>query len=187
MNSITPNKKKEKVGGQIFEELFFKYLQQTYDISKEDLSKIVLDKKNINDSFPVEILCSSSLSSLESIVKFLRENRDLSYNIIGELLDRNPKTLAVTYAVARRKMPKRFSANVESDVVRIPFTAFLRRLSILECICYYLKNSDPRNSYAAIARILNKDQRTVWTVCKRAEKKLEQKNLKERSEKKHGR
>jgi O6-methylguanine-DNA--protein-cysteine methyltransferase len=36
-------------------------------------------------------------------------------------------------------------------------------------------------SYADIARLLDKDQRTIWTVCNRAEKKLAGKNLKKLS------
>jgi hypothetical protein len=173
----TLNENRKNVGGQLFEELFFEFIEQKYNISKKDLLKIIEAKQNINYSIPVSILRNKKLSSLEAIVKFLRENRQLSYNIIGGHLNRNPKTLAVTYSVARRKMPESFLKEADDDIKRIPFTVFSERLSILECICRYLKSLD--NSYATIARLLDKDQRTIWTVCKRAEEKLGRENLKE--------
>jgi DNA-binding CsgD family transcriptional regulator len=67
-------------------------------------------------------------------------------------------------------MPEAFSKNIDNDSRRISFTAFSEKLSILECICYYLKSSD--KNYAEMSRMLGKDQRTIWTVCKRAERKL---------------
>jgi hypothetical protein len=173
MDSSPLDERGKKVGGQLFEELFFEFIEKKYGISKKDLLKTLEDKKDITDSIPVSILRTDKLSSLEAIVKFLRENRKFSYNIIGKLLQRNPKTLAVTYSVAHQKMSKPFSTDVDSDTERIPFDAFSKDLSILESICAYLKSKN--NSYAIIARMLNKDQRTVWTVCKRAEKKSGQK------------
>jgi len=168
----TPNN--VKVGGPLFEELAFGYLEKKYNISKKELLAIVEKKQSKDNTIPISILRSSKLSSLESIVKFLRENRKLSYNNIGKFLDRNPKTLAVSYRVAHRKMPETFDNSVDDDKKRIPFTAFTKELSILECICVYLKSDG--NSYAEISRMINKDQRTVWTVCKRAEKKSEEKS-----------
>jgi predicted small secreted protein len=161
--------KDEKVGGPIFEELAFEYFTKKYNISKEDLLKLLEEKQNANSTIPISILKTSKLSSLEAIVKFLRENRNLSYNIIGGYLKRNPRTLAVTYAVAHRKMPEKFSTDIDTDTKRIPFTSFSKDLSVLECICAYLKSQN--HSYADIARMIGKDQRTVWTVCKRAENK----------------
>jgi hypothetical protein len=172
MNPPVLPQKVKNVGGQVLEDLFFEFIEGKYNISKDELLKLIEDKRStrdIVDGIPVSILNSTVLSSLEAIVKFLRENRDLSYNIIGEKLSRNPKTLAVTYAVARRKMPEMFAKNIENDVNIIPFITFSDKLSILESVCVYLKSQN--NSYADIARMLNKDQRTIWTVCMRAEKK----------------
>ncbi|MGV8171365.1 MAG: hypothetical protein ACP5OA_01595 [Candidatus Woesearchaeota archaeon] len=163
----TPNN--VKVGGSLFEELAFGYLEKKYNISKKELLSIIEKKQSKEDTIPVSILRSSKLSSLESIVKFLRENRKVSYHNIGKFLDRNPKTLAVSYRIACQKMPEAFDNSVDDDKERIPFTAFTKELSILECICVYLKSSG--NSYAQISRMINKDQRTVWTICKRAERK----------------
>ena len=178
MDDRTLTEDRKNVGGQLFEELFFEFIEKKYDISKKDFTDILAEKQHISNSIPVSILRLPKLSSLESIVKFLRENREMSYTMIGEHLERNPRTLAVTYAVAHQKMPERFDISIDNDVKRIPFTAFSRRLGVLECICIYLKSQD--NSYAEIARMIHKDQRTVWTVCKRAERKLEIEHVEKR-------
>ena len=129
-----------------------------------------IPQKEAIDSFPISILRNSQLSSLEAIVKYLRENKALSYEEIGKLLSRKPKTLAVTYACANRKFPKRFSSDIASENERIEFSAFKSRLSVLESICIYLRSQN--KNYSQIALMLSKDPRTVWTVCKRAEKKI---------------
>ncbi|MGV8141366.1 MAG: hypothetical protein ACP5NW_02910 [Candidatus Woesearchaeota archaeon] len=181
MNSPNKSRMEKNVGGHTVEKLSLNVIEKKHNISREELLQIVEEvlsaiesRRDTTESIPVTILKFSRLSSLETIVKFLRENRNMSYSSIGKNLSRNPKTLAVTYAVAHRKMPESFSKRLENDTHRIPFTAFSGRLSILECICTYLKSRN--HSYADIARMIGKDQRTVWTVCKRAEVKLEGRN-----------
>jgi len=173
--------KNVKVGGMIFEELAFEYFEKKYHVSKKDIlaladvkKKLAETNKDIENTIPTSILRTSKLSSLEAIVKFLRENRNMSYKNIGAALFRQHKTLAVTYNVAKLKNSAPFSKTVEEDNIRIPFAAFDTGLSILESICVYLKSRN--NSYIDVARIIGKDQRTVWTVCHRAKKKLEKKN-----------
>jgi len=151
-------------------ELALKHFANRYNISKKDILDFAEDKRSFDNSIPSTILRIKALSSLEAIVKFLRENRNVSYKAMGLLLNRNPKTLAVTYCVAKSKNPNVVSNDVEKDLTRIPFTAFNNNFSILESICVHLKSS--HHSYADVARIINKDQRTVWTVCMRAESKL---------------
>ena len=211
----------EQVGDQLFEELAFEHLAKKYSISKKDLILLLeklAKKKNItsedvpsnssdvlssdvsysNILLPLEILRTNELSSLESIVKFLRENHSLSYKEIGILLHRNPKTLAVTYAASRRKKSEKFFSNTltvsplsksrssSSATDSIPITIFDDTLSVLESVCFYLKSqTSSDNSYAKIARMIGKDQRTVWTVCHRAKIKLEQRRSKLEKEKVH--
>ncbi len=57
--------------------------------------------------------------------------------------------------------------------VNIPSFIFRdRNLAALESVVIYLKDSQGL-TYAQIARLLNRDQRTVWTTYSRAKKKLE--------------
>lgn len=148
---------------------FFSHLTSTYGISKEEFLELAQRKQQeLEESIPVSIL-NQELSSLEAIVKFLRENRTYSYRKISALLHRDPRALATTYVSAKRKKPTSFNRSVEFDTSRIPFTAFSEKLSVLEAIALALKSQG--HSYSEIARMLNKDPRTIWTVCKRAEKK----------------
>ena len=56
--------------------------------------------------------------------------------------------------------------------VNIPSFVFRdRNLAALEAIVVYLKDSQGM-TYAQIARLLNRDDRTIWTTYTRAKKKL---------------
>jgi len=160
----------EHVGDEIPEKLFFNYMFDTYNIDKTTFLEFAdLYAEGIR-GLPISVLRVSHLSGLESIVKYLRENKKLSYKDISVLLHRNPKTLAVSYAVSKRKRQESYKEFFDKDIARIPFTSFSENLSILESICTHLKSLG--HSYAEIGRLVGRDQRTVWTVCDRARKKL---------------
>lgn len=56
--------------------------------------------------------------------------------------------------------------------VNIPSSIFLdRRLSALESLVMFLKD-EYQFTYAQIARLINRDDRTIWTVYQRAKKKV---------------
>lgn len=56
--------------------------------------------------------------------------------------------------------------------VNIPSFVFRdRNLAALEAVVVYLKDSQGMN-YAQIAKLLNRDDRTIWTTYNRAKKKL---------------
>ncbi len=151
-------------------------LSDKYGFKENELGRILKD----NLRLPISIINNEKLSPLEAIVKYLRENKELTYKQIGKLLSRDPKTLAVTYSVAQKKSSSKLVIN--EDTIYIDFSIFNKHqdknLSILETICSSLKDSGMH--YSQISRILGKSQKTIWTVCKRAEKKLglEKKNSK---------
>ncbi len=118
---------------------------------------------------PLSAFKLSRLSSLEIIVKYLRENLQLSFRHISLLTGRNGVALAVTYRNARIKHPAKFSAG--SSVYDIPVSILKnRRLSVLENIVLFLKVSFSL-TYHQIAVLLNRDDRTIWTVYQRAIRK----------------
>ena len=56
--------------------------------------------------------------------------------------------------------------------VNVPTFIFKdRNLAALEALVVYLKDSQGM-TYAQIAKLLNRDQRTIWTSYKRAKEKL---------------
>ena len=116
---------------------------------------------------PVSIF-SPELSCLETLVRFLKENKDLSMNEIAELLGRSPKTIWQAYSFSKKK----FSGKLDKDYTSIcvPISVFKNReLSLLENLVVFLKEKPLK--FSEIARLLHRDQRTVWTVHSRATKK----------------
>ena len=86
--------------------------------------------------------------------------------------------MAVTYSIALRKHPERIIADEETSYLN--FSAFIPGLSILEAVCHAMKSSGKK--YSQISRMIGKSQKTVWTVCKRAEKKLSQNQAQSKEE-----
>ena len=119
---------------------------------------------------PISVFKNDYLSSLENIVKYLRENLLLSFKQIGSLTNRNEIALAVTYRNAKKKMEAKFVVE-EISPYSIPVSILKdRNISVLENIAVYLKDSFGL-TYHSIAVLLNRDDRTIWTVYQRAKKK----------------
>ena len=118
---------------------------------------------------PLSVFKNDFLSSLETIVKYLRENLLLSFKQIAALTNRDHIALAVTYRNAKKKMPAKFVEEISPYA--IPVTILQdRNLSVLENVVSYLKDTFDLN-YHKIAVLLNRDDRTIWTVYQRAVKK----------------
>jgi hypothetical protein len=61
---------------------------------------------------------------------------------------------------------------VTATTYYLPLSIFDEEKSILECVVSHLKTNE-KLSLAEIARLLDKDPRTIWTVWDRAKKKEE--------------
>ena len=118
---------------------------------------------------PLSVFKNQHLGSLETFVKYLRENLLLTFKQIADLTNRNEVALAVSYRNARKKLGKKFAE--EASPYSIPVSILKNRhLSVLENITSYLKDTFGL-TYHAIAVLLNRDDRTIWTVYQRAKKK----------------
>ena len=118
---------------------------------------------------PISIF-NSSLGALESIVKYLKEDKNLSNKNISLLLNRDQRTIWATYNKAKNKHTQKLDT---SSKLKIPLSIFTsRKLSILESLVLYLKTelSLPLHE---IAESLCRDDSTIWTVFSRAKKKNE--------------
>ena len=145
---------------------------QTVDISNTS----GCDNKTIHNDIclPVSIFNNDSLSSLETISKYLVEELRLRYCEIAGILNRDERTIWGSYNHARRKMTERFTDI--SFIQTIPISILRdRTFSVLETITKYLKD-ELNYRYCRIADILNRDSRTIWTVYHRAKRKSYLKN-----------
>ena len=151
----------------------FNYLQEQ-GLSHEEILNLAnkLLKVPVKEEVkvPISVFKNDYLSSLENIVKYLRENLLLSFKQIGSLTNRNEIALAVTYRNARKKMEAKFVVE-EVSPYSVPVSILKdRSISVLENIAVYLKDTFGL-TYHSIAVLLNRDDRTIWTVYQRAKKK----------------
>ena len=132
-------------------------------LDNKDLIKLISYEELI--LIPISIFKNSS--PLESLVKYLKDNLDLSLSEIASLLNRDQRTIWITYNNASKKIKELEII----DKTLIPINIFNnRKLSILENLVYYLQNKNI--SLSNIAKILNRDYKTVWTCYSRAKHKL---------------
>lgn len=117
---------------------------------------------------PIGVFGNDTLSSLEAIVKYLKEESKLKFSKIAKLLNRSSKTMWTTYHNAAKKMPSSFGS-ISRDIL-IPASAFANRsFSTLECLVGFIKDLGYSNHEVAL--MLHLDDRTIWTVYDRVKKK----------------
>ncbi|MBW2966577.1 hypothetical protein KY342_05725 [Candidatus Woesearchaeota archaeon] len=144
--------------------ILLKRLKKRYNISSTEIINLAKEEIVIPSS-----IYTKKLSPLEANVKYLKENLDLDYSKIAELLGRNRKTIWQAYKNSVKKKISKFKI-AETRYV-IPASNLKTELSILETTVVYLK--DQYNlSYRYIAELLQRDERTIWTVYNRAMKKI---------------
>ena len=119
-------------------------------------------------TIPVCIFSQNSLGPLEALVVYLRDEHAMTYARIAQLLKRNPDPIGITYRNARKKLIGPLKIR---DCTHIPISVFQSdTLSIMECLVRHLKEAQ-RMRYCDIARLLNRDDRTIWTIYKRGKAK----------------
>lgn len=118
---------------------------------------------------PLSVFRNRELGSFEALTKFLREHHCLGHSEIASLLKRDTRTIWSAYDAARRKCAAPHTP-AEGDLWVSSILFSDRRLGPLEALSLHLHEKG--HTYAGIAKLLNRDTRTVWTACKRARQKL---------------
>lgn len=118
---------------------------------------------------PLSIFNNDSLSALEAITKYLKEDCSLRYCEIAAALNRDDRTIWGAYDSARKKSALPLAGGGSS--LAIPASVFCdRTLSTLEALVRHARE-ELNLGYRQIATLLNRDYRTIWTVYSRARKK----------------
>ena len=159
----------EKIEKRIFDTV--SYLLQQGITPKEIIERInkILNISEKEVQIPVSVFKNDYLGSLETIVKYLRENLLLSFKQIASLTNRNEIALAVTYRNARKKLGAKFPDEISAYFIPVSILQD-RSLSVLENIVSYFKDTFGL-TYHKIGVLLNRNDRTIWTVYQRARKK----------------
>lgn len=153
-------------------EAFIAHLRKEHALTDSEVNELLAEAKSHQESLlPINIFQTDKLSALEAIVKFMKENKSLTFHQIAVVLKRDDRTIWTTYSKSRSKMIAPFHLPPSKYVV--PAAIFAeRRLSVLETLAFYLKET-LKLTLHDIAVLLNRDDRTIWTVINRATKKLE--------------
>jgi len=145
------------------------YLEQEKGFNSDEIIRLIVRGGKPKDVEIPTCIFNGKLSALETIVKYLKENLDLKYSSIAKLLNRNDRTIWITYSNSRKKYIKKFV--VKDNKFFIPALIISNRsLSVLESIVSYLKDN-LNLRYSQIALMLHRDPRTIWTVYNRRRKK----------------
>jgi hypothetical protein len=156
----------EKISLDTLKNIFDNF-QKKYRLTPEDILKILYEEKKYL-SLPLSIF-SRELSPLESVVKFLKEEFNQNISTIARTIGRDQATIWLTYNHAQKK--KKEKIIISETKYWIPISLFKdRKLSILELVVEFLKDSY-HLSYHQIAVLIERDDRTIWTVYQRAEQK----------------
>ncbi len=145
--------------------LFIKHLEEEYQLYKKGLSEEleVLEKEIF-----IPLIFSKDLSVLESVVKFLKQNKNLNFSGISRLLNRNQKTIWTTYQRAVKKDP---APIIPDYSVKIPVSIFSsRRFSPLEVLVAFLHDRR-RLRFSKISQLLKKRYTTIHTAYSRYKEK----------------
>jgi len=120
-------------------------------------------------SIPLSVLSDRTVSVLEIIVEYLKDSHHLSYHEIAVTLNRDDRTVWTAYNRAKTKR-QRVPFSKDSAFL-IPISVFTdRSLSIFEILVEFCHDS-LQLKYSQIARITERDDRTVWTAYNRAKLK----------------
>jgi DNA-binding CsgD family transcriptional regulator len=165
----------ERLLSMIDKKLFFEslihILKYKYLLGEEEIVAILESSTSKEEvELPVTIFSSPLLSALEAICKYLKEEKGMRYTEIATLLNRDQRTIWVTYSNACKKLKDHLPV-AESDF-SIPIAALQdRKMSVLESIVYHLKKCYSLR-YVEIAKHIGRDERNIWAIYNKAERKL---------------
>ncbi len=145
-------------------QLFHK-IKKKHHISTSELLTKIEEKEAV---VPTTIF-SSKRSSLESVVKYLKENLNLTIKEIASKLNRNEKTIYQAYSSSRKKQQEKFKEAESKFYIPVSILAE-RNLGVLEAVTKFLHETS-KLKFSEISRLLQRDPRTIWTVYSRARKK----------------
>jgi len=157
--------------------LFIEFLHKEYDFDDKQIQTI-LDKAT-EPTVPI-IIFNSKLGCLETITKYLIEEKHMKNSQVAKLTSRSPKTIWATYYRAKQKMPEPLSTNkfLETDEkkqssVEIPISILSNKeFSILESIVHYLRKNHGM-SLRQISELLHRAQGTIAAIYHRVKQKDE--------------
>ena len=149
--------------------VFIENISEKHALSFDEIISLLKQKESKDILFPSFILRDRNLGILEAVTKYLKEEINLTYHKIAVLLNRDDRVVWVTYNKALKKKKERFV--VAEPNYWLPASIFATKLGPLETISKYLVD-EAKFDFVEIAKLLNRDNRSIWACYKRAKNKL---------------
>lgn len=149
-------------------------MQKQFIEAKKFLSEM---KKQELIWIPYSVFKDEKLSAFELVVKYLKEIMGLRNITISKILNRNPKTVWVTYNNCKRKSKK--PLQLDSEYAFPVKILSERKLSVLESIVVYASevlDMDLEN----ISSLTHRKKITIITILRRARLKLSGDNIEQK-------
>ena len=80
-------------------DILIRRLKNKWGFSNKQIKDLLTDDIVI----PVSVLADRSLGPLEAVVRFLKDEKNLKYSEIARMLERDERTIWVTYNNAKKK------------------------------------------------------------------------------------
>lgn len=124
----------------------------------------ILELVKEEEQIPTSVF-STTCSPLQALVTYLKDQQHLDFKAISAKLGRSYRAVWGAY--------QQQGILVEQTDVFLPTSIFNEKLSILEAVVMHLKDKQ-QLKYSEIARLLKKNDRTIWTTYKRAQEKCKE-------------
>src|SRR3989344_704732 len=145
--------------------IIFEKLSEKYNVSKNEIKELINEREIL---IPVTIF-NKRLGGLEAVTRYLKENLNMSYHEIAELLKRDDRTIWTSYNKAKEKQKEHLK--IKETQIHLPVSIFKdRNLTVLESAILHLRNR--KMKYSEIAKLLERDVRNIQTIYSRGIKKL---------------
>ncbi len=149
--------------------LLLEHFEDQYNVEPDQLLSI-LEEKPRDNKIPLVSFSNDRLSTLEIVVKYLKENQDRKYSEIAKLLNRDDRTIWSSY---NNSLKKYKGPLLIKGQIFIPVSIFSNReKSTLENLVIYLKD-ELGFSYKEISTTLRKEYQTIYTTYRRGKAKDE--------------
>jgi len=130
---------------------------------------------------PNTIFADRSVSVFEAVVEYLKDKLHYTLSEIAKKTNRDQRTIWTVYnrvqnkrkeEKEKKKLEQKRKEKEPAVEEFIPLDVFLNRdIAVLEAVVVYLKDKKEFN-YREIGKLLDRNERTVWTVYNRAIKKM---------------
>ena len=139
-------------------------LIERYKLTSDEFEHLATEELQV----PTAIF-SAKLTTLESVVKYLKEVKKFTLKQISETLNRDQRNIWHIYDSVKKKAPKPLSMQRIDYVVPVSIFSS-KKLSAQESLVSFLRDKE-HMSFNEIASVLNRSDSTIRTVYNRGRKK----------------